>query len=82
MAKEEKIEVEGVVIESLPNTRFRVAMTIEGEVQEGHEIMASISGKMRMNNIRILPGDRVKLEVSPYDMSKGRITYRYKANES
>ncbi len=72
MAKEEAIEVEGKVIESLPNTMFRV------ELENGHILLAHISGKMRMHFIRILPGDKVKLELSPYDLSKGRITYRLK----
>ncbi len=72
MAKEEAIEVEGKVIESLPNTMFRV------ELENGHVLLAHISGKMRMHFIRILPGDKVKLELSPYDLSKGRITYRLK----
>ncbi len=72
MAKEEAIEVEGKVIEALPNTMFRV------ELENGHVLLAHISGKMRMHFIRILPGDKVKLELSPYDLSKGRITYRLK----
>ena len=72
MAKEEAIEVEGKVLEALPNTMFRV------ELDNGHKVLAHISGKMRMNFIRILPGDRVKLELSPYDLSKGRIVYRLK----
>ncbi len=72
MAKEEAIEVEGTVLETLPNAMFRV------ELQNGHKVLAHISGKMRMNFIRILPGDRVKLEMSPYDLTRGRITYRYK----
>jgi len=72
MAKEEAIEVEGKVLEALPNTMFRV------ELDNGHKVLAHISGKMRMNFIRILPGDRVKLELSPYDLSKGRIIYRLK----
>ena len=66
------IEVEGEVLELLPNTRFRV------KLPNGHVVLAHISGKMRMHYIKILPGDRVKLEMSPYDLSKGRITYRYK----
>ena len=70
--KEESIEVEGTVVEPLPNAMFRV------ELNNGHTVLAHISGKMRMNFIRILPGDRVKLEMSPYDLSRGRITYRYK----
>ncbi len=72
MKKEEGIEVEGTVVEPLPNAMFRV------ELKNGHIILAHISGKMRMNFIRILPGDRVKLEMSPYDLTRGRITYRYK----
>ena len=71
-AKEGVIEVEGVVKEALPNTTFRVLL------ENGHEILAHSSGKMRMNYIRILPGDKVKLELSPYDLNRGRITYRYK----
>ena len=72
MQKEEAIEVEGTVIEPLPNAMFRV------QLNNGHIVLAHISGKMRMNFIRILPGDRVKLEMSPYDLARGRITYRYK----
>jgi translation initiation factor IF-1 len=72
MAKEDVIEVEGVVEEPLPNAMFKV------KLDNGHEILAHISGKMRMHFIRILPGDRVKLEVSPYDLNRGRITYRAK----
>lgn len=70
--KEDAIEVEGTVTEPLPNAMFRV------ELKNGHSVLAHISGKMRMNFIRILPGDRVKLEMSPYDLTRGRITYRYK----
>lgn len=70
--KEEAIEVEGTVSEALPNAMFRV------ELKNGHMVLAHISGKMRMNFIRILPGDRVKLDMSPYDLNRGRITYRYK----
>ena len=70
--KEGVIEVEGVVKEALPNTTFRV------QLENGHEILAHSSGKMRMNYIRILPGDKVKMELSPYDLNRGRITYRYK----
>ena len=70
MAKEEAIEVEGIVKEALPNTMFRV------ELQNGHIIMAHLSGKMRKHYIRIVPGDIVKVELSPYDLSKGRIVYR------
>ncbi|PSQ77202.1 MAG: translation initiation factor IF-1 [Bacteroidetes bacterium QH_7_62_13] len=72
MAKEEAIEKDGEVIEALPNAQFRV------ELENGHEILGLLSGKMRMNYIKILPGDRVKVEMSPYDLSKGRIVYRYK----
>ena len=72
MEKEEAIEVEGTVIEPLPNAMFR------GELGNGHRVLAHISGKMRMHFIRILPGDKVKVELSPYDLSRGRITYRYK----
>jgi len=72
LAKEEAIEVEGKVVEPLPNAMFRV------ELDNGHKVLAHISGKMRMNFIRILPGDRVTVELSPYDLSRGRITYRYK----
>lgn len=70
MAKEERIEFEGTVLEALPNAMFRV------EIEGGHEVLAYVSGKMRTRFIRILPGDKVKLEISPYDLSKGRITYR------
>ncbi len=70
--KEESIEVEGKVVEPLPNAMFRV------ELDNGHKVLAHISGKMRMHYIRILPGDRVVVELSPYDLSRGRITYRYK----
>ena len=70
MAKEEAIEVEGVVKEALPNTMFRV------ELKNGHLIMAHLSGKMRKHYIRIVPGDSVKVELSPYDLDKGRITFR------
>ncbi|MDI6800052.1 MAG: translation initiation factor IF-1 [Actinomycetota bacterium] len=70
--KEETIEVEGKVIETLPNAMFRVELT------NGHVLLAHISGKMRMHYIRILPGDRVTVELSPYDLSRGRITYRHK----
>ena len=66
------ILVEGTVIEPLPNAMFRV------ELENGHKVLAHISGKMRMNYIRILPGDRVKVELSPYDLKRGRITYRFK----
>ncbi|MDY6916783.1 MAG: translation initiation factor IF-1 [Chloroflexota bacterium] len=70
MAKKETIEVEGTVIEPLPNTMFRV------ELANGHRVLAHISGKMRMHYIRILRGDRVLVELSPYDLTRGRITYR------
>lgn len=72
MAKEESIEVEGVVVETLPNAMFRV------ELDNGHRVLAHISGKMRMHFIKILPGDSVKVELSPYDLSRGRIVYRGK----
>jgi len=72
MAKEELIEVEGEIVKSLPNATFRV------KLDNGHVVLAHVSGKMRMHFIRILPGDKVKLEISPYDLSRGRITYRYK----
>ena len=72
MARKEAIEVEGTVVELLPNTMFRLALP------NGHKVLAHISGKMRLHFIRILPGDKVMLEVSPYDLSKGRITYRQK----
>jgi len=72
MAKEELIETEGTVIEALPNAMFRV------ELENGHRVLAHVSGKMRMNFIRILPGDKVKLELSPYDLTRGRITFRAK----
>jgi translation initiation factor IF-1 len=72
MAKEELIEVEGTILESLPNAMFRV------QLDNGHKVLAHISGKIRMHFIRILPGDRVKLELSPYDLSRGRIIYRCK----
>ena len=70
MAKEDVIEVEGTVLEALPNTNFKV------ELENGHQVLAHISGKLRMNYIKILPGDKVKLELSPYDLTKGRITWR------
>lgn len=72
MPKKEKIEVEGKVIECLPNTMFRV------ELPNGHRVLAHISGKIRLHFIKILPGDRVLVELSPYDLSRGRITYRFK----
>ena len=70
MPKKESIEVEGQVVEALPNAMFRV------ELPNGHTVLAHVSGKMRMHFIRILPGDRVKVELSPYDLTRGRITYR------
>ncbi len=72
MAKEDVIEIEGTVTETLPNAMFKV------ELQNGHQILAHISGKLRMNFIRILPGDKVTVEMSPYDLTKGRITWRSK----
>ena len=72
MAKEDVIEVEGIVVETLPNTIFKV------ELENGHQILAHISGKLRMNYIKILEGDKVKVELSPYDLSRGRITWRAK----
>jgi translation initiation factor IF-1 len=72
MAKEEPIELEGTVNEVLPNAKFRV------ELENGHEILAYLSGKMRKHYIRVLEGDGVKVEISPYDMTRGRVTYRYK----
>lgn len=72
MSKEEPIEVEGVVVEPLPNAMFRV------KLDNGHVVLAHISGKMRMHYIRILPGDKVTVELSPYDLKRGRITYRSK----
>lgn len=72
MVKEQTIQVEGKVIEPLPNAMFKV------ELDNGHVVLAHISGKMRMHFIKILPGDKVTLELSPYDLSRGRITYRYK----
>jgi len=72
LAKEESIKVDGTILETLPNATFKV------KLENGHEVHAHISGKMRMHFIRILPGDKVTVELSPYDLSKGRITYRYK----
>jgi len=72
MSKEQGIQVEGTVVEPLPNASFRV------ELENGHRVLAHISGKMRMNFIKILPGDKVTVELSPYDLSRGRIVYRYK----
>jgi translation initiation factor IF-1 len=76
MAKKDAIEVAGKVVELLPNTMFRI------ELENGHRVLAHISGRMRMHFIRILPGDRVMLEMSPYDLTKGRITYRHKDSSS
>ena len=72
MSKEESIEVEGTILEPLPNAMFRV------ELENGHKVLAHISGKMRMHFISILSGDKVKVQLSPYDLTRGRITYRYK----
>ncbi len=72
MGKQEAIKLDGTIVEALPNAQFRVRL------DNNHEILAHVSGKMRMFYIKILPGDRVSLELSPYDLSKGRITYRYK----
>lgn len=72
MAKKEAIEVEGTVVESLPSAMFRV------ELANGHKVLAHISGRMRVHYIRVLPGDRVFVELSPYDLTRGRITYRFK----
>jgi translation initiation factor IF-1 len=72
MPKEEAIEVQGTIIEPLPNAMFRV------ELENGHKILAHVSGKMRMHFIKILPGDKVTVELSPYDLTRGRITYRFK----
>ena len=72
MAKDDSIEVQGTVLETLPNAMFRV------EMENGHKILAHISGKMRMHFIKILPGDKVTVELSPYDLTRGRITYRFK----
>jgi translation initiation factor IF-1 len=72
LAKEEGIQFEGTVVEALPNATFRV------ELENGHKLLAHISGKMRMHFIKILPGDKVTVELSPYDLTRGRITYRYK----
>jgi translation initiation factor IF-1 len=71
MAKQKAIEADGIVKENLPNATFKV------ELENGHEVMAHVSGKMRMHFIKIVPGDKVKLELSPYDLSRGRIVYRY-----
>ena len=72
MSKEDVIEVEGTVVEALPNAMFKV------ELENGHIVLAHVSGKMRMNFIRILPGDKVTMELTPYDLNRGRITYRFK----
>lgn len=72
LSKEDMIEVEGIVVEPLPNAMFKV------ELKNGHQILAHVSGKIRMNYIRILPGDRVTVELSPYDLTRGRIKYRFK----
>jgi translation initiation factor IF-1 len=72
LAKEEAIEVEGIILEALPNAMFRV------ELETGHRVLAYVSGKMRMNFIKIVSGDRVKIELSPYDLTRGRIIYRTK----
>ena len=72
MSKQTAIEQEGVIVETLPNAMFKV------ELENGHVILSHISGKMRMNYIKILPGDKVKVEISPYDLTKGRISFRYK----
>jgi len=72
LTKEAPIKVDGVILETLPNAMFQV------ELENGHKVLAHISGKMRMNFIKILPGDKVTVELSPYDLSRGRITYRYK----
>lgn len=72
MAKDDVLEVEGTVIETLPNANFKV------ELENGHQVLAHISGKLRMNYIKILPGDKVTMEVSPYDLTRGRITWRSK----
>lgn len=72
MSKEDMIEIEGTVTETLPNAMFKV------ELENGYEVLAHVSGKIRVNYIRILPGDRVKVEMSPYDLTRGRITYRFK----
>jgi translation initiation factor IF-1 len=76
MAKEEAIEVEGIIIEPLPNAMFRV------ELDNGHKVLAHISGKMRMHYIKILPGDRVTVELSPYDLTRGRVTFRSKGGKN
>ncbi len=75
MAKEEAIEVEGTILEPLPNAMFRV------ELENGHKVLAHISGKMRMHYIKILPGDQVTVELSPYDLTRGRVTFRSKGGK-
>ncbi|NOZ62908.1 MAG: translation initiation factor IF-1 [Calditrichaeota bacterium] len=72
MPKEEAVKVDGTIVETLPNASFKV------ELENGHQVLAHISGKMRMHFIKILPGDKVTVELSPYDLTRGRITYRYK----
>lgn len=72
MAKDDVIEIEGTVVETLPNAMFKV------KLENGHEVLAHVSGKIRMHYIRILPGDKVTVELSPYDLTRGRITYRFK----
>jgi len=72
LAKQDVIEIEGVVVDTLPNAQFKV------KLENGHEILAHVSGKIRMHYIRILPGDRVTVEISPYDLTRGRITFRHK----
>jgi translation initiation factor IF-1 len=72
MSKEDVVEVQGTIVETLPNAMFRV------ELENGHRVLAHISGKMRMHFIKILPGDKVTMELSPYDLTRGRITYRFK----
>ena len=72
MAKQDVIEIEGLVVDTLPDTKFKV------KLENGHEILAHVSGKIRMHYIRILPGDKVTVEISPYDLTRGRITFRHK----
>ena len=72
MAKQDVIEIEGIVVDTLPNAQFKV------KLENGHEILAHVSGKIRMHYIRILPGDKVTVEISPYDLTRGRITFRHK----
>ena len=78
MAKEEAIKMDGTIIETLPNASFLVELESAKPEEKGHRVLAHISGKMRMHYIRILPGDKVTVELSPYDLSRGRIIYRYK----